>query len=198
MLCDHGRQIRRLRGIAGLLAIMTSQRQRGGLLLIGLTALVLFGLFSSAMLYSNSGSSQTPINSKAILLIAQAQTIRSQIARCATDFSVGDNGTANHKAYPLGTGVDVSTLTCPGTGTVPTIDAADDLVFSGKDGVFMPAPIQDFGTWKYTNDAASVRIWIDGNDARWNAAIAKVVTKFIEATTPIPNGGTRFELKITN
>lgn len=175
-----------------------SKAQRGIAVLTALlVAVVMTGLLTAAMLHNNSGASQAPANSKSGLLIAQAQVIRSQIVRCATDFPAGDNGTANHKPYPLGAGVDVSTLTCPGSGTVPTVDVADDLVFSGKDGVFMPVQIQDFGTWKYTNDAASVRISVDAVDARWDAAIAKSVTKFTEATTPIPNGGLRFELKIT-
>lgn len=175
-----------------------SKLQQGSAVLTALlVAFVMTGLLTAAMLHNNSGASQAPANSKSGLLIAQAQVIRSQIVKCATDFPVGDNGTANHKPYPVGTGVDVSSTTCPGTGTLPIVDAADDLVFSGKDGVFMPVQIQDFGTWKYTNDAISVRISVDAGDARWTTAIARTVAKFTEATTPIPNGGLRFELKIT-
>lgn len=160
--------------------------------------IVLAALMAAVVSRSSGNASQVSVFTKTSALVAQAQMIRTQIAKCVTDYPGGDNGTANHKPYPLGGDSNVSEIKCPGSGTLATIDAADDLIFSGKDGVFMPVQIQDFGVWKYTNDAASARIYVDANDTRWNTAIASAAAKFTEATTPIPNGGKRLELKIIN
>lgn len=161
-------------------------------------SVVMIALISAVVSKDMGNAAQVSVYTKTSQITAQAQLIRQQISKCATDYSAGDNGTANHKPYPLGTDALVAAITCPGSGMLATIDASDELIFSGKDGVFIPVQIQDFGAWKYTNDATSVRVYTDANDTRWNTSIAAAVAKFTEATTPIPNSGKRFEIKITN
>lgn len=123
---------------------------------------------------------------KASDLVSQVQLIRSQIAKCAMNYPSGNNGSANHLAYPYygtaaNTGVAatgaVSGLYCPGTGSGNNTDATDANLWSGTDGVFLPAAPGDFGAWQYANDATSVRLTIAATDARWNAAIDQAIAK---------------------
>lgn len=181
-------------------APLSWRHTQSGLTVISMlfAAVFLIALLSVMVSRDLGNAAQVSVYSKTSQIVAQAQLIRAMVIKCVTDYPSGDNGTAIHKAYPLGTAVLVTAITCPGSGTVATIDASDELIFSGNDGVFMPVQIQDFGAWTYTNDAAGVRIYVDAVDARWNASIAGAVAKFNEATTPIPNGGRRFEIKISN
>lgn len=81
---------------------------------------------------------------KATQLVAQAQFIAQRIAKCATDYPTGDNGTALHKAYPLDANsspLAVTALVCPGS--------AQNL-WSGVDGVYPPGAISDFSGWNYS------------------------------------------------
>ena len=83
---------------------------------------------------------------KTAQLVAQAQLIVHRIVKCATDFPNADNGTADHKAYPLDANpgaLAVSALTCPGS---------TENMWSGVDGVYPPVTPSGFGAWTYTKD----------------------------------------------
>ncbi|MEY4593362.1 MAG: hypothetical protein RIR18_2257 [Pseudomonadota bacterium] len=89
-------------------------------------------------------------------LVAQAQFIAQRIAKCATDYPDGNNGTGFHIPYPAGsTTVNVPTLTCPKT---------TQNLWSGVDGVYLLQPPEGFGAWSYINDGTGVKISITAND----------------------------------
>lgn len=105
---------------------------------------------------------------KTAQLIAQAQLIVHRIVKCATDYPGGDNGTAFHKAYPAGSPTLVKDLICPGNS---------QNLWSGSDGVYLPASPTGFGDWNYTN-AATVSISITSSQpAAYASSIATAATR---------------------
>ena len=83
-------------------------------------------------------------------LVAQGQLIAHRVAKCAADYPQGDNGTGSFRAYPAGEGVLVSALECPGN---------HQNLWSGVDGVYLPAKPPDFSDWRYSK-SGPVRIEI--------------------------------------
>lgn len=74
-------------------------------------------------------------------LVAQGQLIAHRIAKCAADYPQGNNGSGSYLPYPLGSGVAVSTLVCPGNG---------QNLWSGVDGVYLPPRPTGFADWTYS------------------------------------------------
>jgi hypothetical protein len=114
---------------------------------------------------------------KTAQLVAQAQLIVQRIAKCATDYPAGDNGTAYHLPYPKdanGSALAVSALRCPGNG--------DKNLWSGSDGVYAPTPITGFGAWTYQNTSPDpAKIVITSTDAN-TSVISQAVSKIGSAT----------------
>ena len=160
-----------------------------------LAALVLLGATTATMMLSSSraqtGNQQW---NETTAIIAQANLLRSKILDCASQS--GDNLTANHKTYPTGSAVAVTTITCPTTGT-PN-------VFTGTDGVFVPPPPTGFNAWIYTNDATSVRLQLKAtsvaNAAGYNTAMNSAVTALGTAASivTITSANDAVQLVLTN
>ncbi|MFO0753551.1 MAG: hypothetical protein U0411_09540 [Thermodesulfovibrionales bacterium] len=82
-------------------------------------------------------------------IVAQANMIRQKVLVCSLLYPGGNNGTGSHISYPGGSDAAVSTLSCPGSG---------QNLWTGVDGQALPKAPDGFNDWKYSNDAASVRI----------------------------------------
>jgi hypothetical protein len=137
---------------------------------------------------------------KTAQLVAQAQLIAHRITKCATDYPAGNNGTSFHQPYPKDanpvvpntpTALAVSALTCPGNNS--------QNLWSGADGVYAPAPIADFGVWKYTNaNPAVIAITTDKPDP-YNVAIAQAVLKIgaaVASATTVNIAGDTLTMKV--
>ena len=108
------------------------------MLVMGITAGLVY-----LLIVPGPNVSATLARQKTSQLVAQAEFIAQRIAKCATDYPAGDNGMALHKAYPVDANpgsVAIATLVCPGNG---------QNLWSGVDGVYLPAPIADFSGWTY-------------------------------------------------
>ena len=114
---------------------------------------------------------------KTAQLVAQAQLIVHRIAKCATDYPAGDNGTPYHKAYPKDANpgpLAVNSLVCPGN--------SNQNLWSGVDGVYPPTPIADFGVWMYSNvNPAAISITTSRPDP-YAESITQAVSKIGVAT----------------
>lgn len=76
-------------------------------------------------------------------LISQAQYIRQQIHRCASEYPEGDGLARLNNALPIGgngSSVQVASLTCPGTGLG---------LWTGADGAYRIQQPSGFGAWTY-------------------------------------------------
>lgn len=82
-------------------------------------------------------------------LISQAQYIRQQIYRCASEYPEGDGLTRLNNALPVGgagTSVSVTTLTCPATGVS---------LWAGADGAYRVQQPSGFNAWAYQSYPAT-------------------------------------------
>jgi hypothetical protein len=160
-----------------------------GLLVLIIALMALIGIAIAKG--SNMFNKATAINNTITQLVAQANLIRQKIVQCATEYPEGDNGTSYHKPYPSGSGVLVSTLTCPGA------PAGGNNLWSGIDGVFLPQTPTGFNSWVYTNDATSVRISIQTtNTAAYSTAMQQAAAKFTSSEASV--SGNTLTFIVTN
>lgn len=150
-------------------------------LLIALTATITRINKSNAQFYFTKSASTN--------LVAQANIIRERVLACAIMYPNGDNGTGFHIAYPGGTGVAVSTLTCPGSSVN---------LWTGIDGAMSLPPITGFGVWTYANDATSVRISITTtSSAGYGAAMTQALARFNTSANEASIAGSTFTVVIS-
>lgn len=161
MRINQNHQIRSLPG---------ARRQAGFALVAAviMATLILGGLTLTLARNSLNGSAISTNNTTS-MLVSQAQLIIGKLGGCMIAYPTGNNGTGFHVAYPGGSGVAVSSLTCPGSAVS---------LWSGTDGVFMPTIPSGFNAWQYTNDGISVRLAITTTSAAsYGTAMANAATK---------------------
>ena len=129
-------------------------RQTGfSLLSLLVVAAVLLAGLSFALIGSGPSVSGQLNTQRSAQLVAQAQLIVHRITKCAVDYPNGNNSMAVHKAYPADANpgpLAIKDLVCPGNS---------QNLWSGKDGIYAPAPLTQFGDWTYTNASpATIRI----------------------------------------
>ena len=150
------------------------QKQRG-FSVLSLVLLIVGVAIALAYVIMGNGVNTAGImaNQKAAQLVAQAEFIAQRIAKCATDYPEGNNGSPSHihLAYPLDANpgsMAINSLVCPGNG---------QNLWTGQDGVYAPSPISDFSSWTYTN-SSPVTISISSNvPGSYTSAIATAATR---------------------
>lgn len=122
----------------------------------------------------------------------QASLIRDKLIACTINWPSGDNGTGYRPAYPAAaTPAAVSGLACPGEPGQPNL-------WSASDGVLPPRPLNDFGVWAYTNDAASLRLTITAaNSFTYTKAAMQSVARRLGADQASVSGST-LTIKLAN
>lgn len=132
------------------------------------------------VLIGNGPNVQGQMNAqKTAELVAQSQLIVHRIVKCATDYPNGDNGTGLHKAYPAGSSITVAALTCPGNG--------NQNLWSGADGIYLPAPITGFGAWTYTNASPASIAITSAQPATHSSSLASTATRIGPAASATAN-----------
>jgi hypothetical protein len=169
-------------------------RQRGFTVAYLIGGVALLSLATAAMVRSSYNSSAVDQEwSTATQMVAQANLLRQKILDCASQG--GDNGSANHPAYPTGSGVAAATLTCPYGGLS---------LLTGTDGVFLPPAPSGFNAWTYTNNVTNVTLRLQASssvDATRNAnAMTSAAAKFgaNASIVTVTTASDTFQLIVTN
>lgn len=164
------------------------KRQRGFSFFAMIMVVVVIIAALSAAMMATSRTNETAMSDlrNSQLVVSQANLIRSKLINCAIDIP-GNNGGSFHLPYPRAdVETNVSGLTCPGTGLS---------LWTGSDAIFAPTAPFASQTWKYINDATSVRISL--SDSSPNNALTLAATKFGAAEVAGSSSST-FILTITN
>ena len=109
------------------------------------------------------------------VLQEQAYLIRKQVISCGTAYPGGSNtdpaSLTQYKKYP-GSNSELSLITCPGA------PAAEQTLFSGRDGVFLRKLSSDFSSWSYANTSAGITATLKTNSSRAAQVASKLATRF--------------------
>lgn len=174
-----------------------SRQQGFAILSYVLATVAILGATTTMLALSkNSASSIEQQWASASALVAQANLIRNKILDCAAQG--GYNNSNSFPAYPPGNGIEVKNLLCPSTltpGSTTTNQADWNPVFTGRDGVFVPAAPSGFNNWTYTNADGKVRIDIMARTpGTMSKAISSAASRF--GTAAADSGTNRFTLTI--
>lgn len=135
-------------------------RQKGFAIGYLFAALALAGLVAFQLSKTSRTNAQGDVNfQNRAALLDQYHLIRSRILACGINFPYGDNGTTFRIRYPAtpGSGL-VRDLTCPGQ------DPPNNL-WTGLNGLILPAEPPALNPWRYENDATSMRLSIQARSA---------------------------------
>lgn len=104
----------------------------------------------------------------------QTLLIRKQIIYCGTSFPAGLNSDPSslspYKKYPASS-FSLAQVTCPGA------PAAEQLVFGGRDGIFLRKLPSDFGSWSYANNEAGITATLTTSTSRGAKVTAKLASR---------------------
>lgn len=130
-------------------------------MIAAISLLSLVGWVGSQMLDANAEVRW--ISTTTDVVFDQVQLIRKQVLACGANYPAGDNGDASslshYRKYP-GSNVDLAAITCPGA------PAAEQVVWSGRHGIFLRKLPNDFAAWSYSNTAAGISVSVRATSSR--------------------------------
>jgi hypothetical protein len=151
------------------LSKMTRKKNQYGfsLLVLILGCATIAVLLSISIAGTTSTASMFSSNNITHVVTGQASIIRARLLQCSTDYPTGNNGTGFRISFPAAvTEVNVSALNCPGNSLG---------LWNWSDGVSAPPSISGFGSWRYINDASSLRISITSNASDRASLIPNII-----------------------
>jgi len=148
------------------------KKHRGFVASYLLTAIALIVIVTSGVTFMQQDLSRNQVIFDSSKLIqSQISTIHTVLTNCALLYPMGDNGSGFHKSYPA-TGA-LASRDCPGS------TFSNQNLWTGRDGMVLPAMKFGYSNWKYVNDATGVFVtttW--ANEAALEKSAANLVNKY--------------------